>query len=743
MSGNKAMEWLHSLFPQKVKCKIDIVNDMKTPSSPRSRMIKYREKIRKSAEKREEVLQKDRKRKQESRSKEKAQGISAEVKAHRDKLNRVRVSKCRARKKLNLSTEELQTPYKSKRSLGKAVSRAAKSLPCSPRKKKVVVRKLAEKEGLIKSTVRAKHLINEETIKKVEDFYCRDDISRQAPGKKDYVTVWQKQDKVKLQKRHMYYSVKETHSLFKLENPQLKIGKSKFAQLKPVNVLHKSETPKDACLCMYHENINLLCEAVHKALPTFPIYSSDFVSNFVCSADSEKCMTGNCDKCSGKILTWFDAFDGVELNQEIIWYEWAREEGQNEPMHKRRRTYQPPEKQQTKKRLKKCCRSGTVIAAFESLMEKLPDFLLHVFIKRQQSDYFQTKLVSISRESSVIQVDFSENYTLQHQGEVQSAYWNQNQLTIFTVCVWMEKEKKSLVFVSDDLDHDKTSVCVFMDKVLSKLTTENGIKKADIFSDGPSSQFKNQYIFSYLPSLYKRYQLDSLNWNFFATSHGKGAVDGIGGTVKRNVWLETLSRQAVVNTLEDFSNVAMTKEQKIDVIPVSAKVIEASASEMELDNAFASSKPVKSIKKMHFVSVLANGSIKCKEFSSKVDISEESKPDDEVSETREETDESELEEWYEDACKKHAPPATVDITEGDFVICQYEGELFPGQVTKVYSEGARVKAFQKCAGGWRWPRKPDEIDYLPQDIIQKIPHPEPINNRGTFKIEALQSRWEC
>ena len=77
----------------------------------------------------------------------------------------------------------------------------------------MVVTKLAEREGLIKSSVRAKHVSSEETIKKVEEFYCRDDISRQAPGKKDNVTVWKKQDKVKLQKRHMYYTVKETHSL--------------------------------------------------------------------------------------------------------------------------------------------------------------------------------------------------------------------------------------------------------------------------------------------------------------------------------------------------------------------------------------------------------------------------------------------------------------------------------------------------------------------------------------------------
>ena len=134
------------------------------------------EKIKQNAEKRE-VLQKDRKRKQEFRSKEKAQGISAEVKAHRGELNRVRVSNCRARKKLNLNTEELQIAYKSKRSLDKVVPRAAKSLRCSPRKKKVGVRKLAEKERLIKSSVRAKHLISKET-KRVE-FYRRDDISRQ------------------------------------------------------------------------------------------------------------------------------------------------------------------------------------------------------------------------------------------------------------------------------------------------------------------------------------------------------------------------------------------------------------------------------------------------------------------------------------------------------------------------------------------------------------------------------------
>lgn len=709
--------------------------------SPRSRMRDYRERINKNTDKSRIVHEKDRKRKQAARLREKECGVSSEVKAHRDKLNRERVSRFRAKKKIDFEERQELPAYSSKRSLGKAISRAARSLPSSPRKKRVVIKKLAEREGLVKSSAAPRNVTSQETITKVEEFYCRDDISRQAPGKKDCVTIWKEGGKVKLQKRHLYYTIKETHSLFELEYPERKIGKSKFAELKPPNVLHRAETPKDACLCQYHENITLLCNALHAALPTFPTYSSTFVSNFVCSTESEACMSGNCEECSEKAVTWLGSFQGPELNKDIFWYEWAREEV-NGPTHSSRRS--EPQDGETshapRKKLMKCCRTGTVLEAIETLRSKLPNFMLHVFIKREQSHCFQTKLLSIAHGSAVIQIDFSENYTLQHQGEIQSAYWNQSQLTIFTVCVWMHAEKKSIVFVSDELDHEKNSVCVFIHELLSKLVAKHGITKVDIFSDGPSSQFKNQFVLNYLPIIKKQLNLDYLCWNFFATSHGKGAVDGIGGTVKRNVWMETLSRQAVVSSLQDFCEVAMKKEQKIEVIPVSAEGIKSSASKMELNKFFASSTPVPSIKRMHFVRVLPNGAIKCKEFTNKIEIEETSFESLDL-EVESSASESDTDEWYDEQCEKLAPPAKVNL--GDFVICQYEGELFPGQVTKVHSEGARVKVLQKCAGGWRWPVHEDEIDYLPKDILRKITFPVPINNRGTFRVEELEKRWEC
>ena len=182
---------------------------------------------------------------------------------------------------------------------------------------------------------------------------------------------------------------------------------------------------------------------------------------------------------------------------------------------------------------------------------------------------------------------------------------------------------------------------------------------------------------------------------------------------------------------------AMKKDGKVEVIAVSAEEIRACADKIAFDDIFAASTSVDSIKKMHFVTVLANGKIKCKEFSNKVDVQQEG-----GASGMTDSDSSDVDEWYDKECDKRVPQATNNIDVEDFVICQYEGELFPGQVTKVYSQGARVKVLVKCAGGWRWPKQVDEIDYLAQDIVQKIKYPEPVNNRGTFKVKELKSRWE-
>jgi hypothetical protein len=54
----------------------------------------------------------------------------------------------------------------------------------------------------------------------------------------------------------------------------------------------------------------------------------------------------------------------------------------------------------------------------------------------------------------------------------------------------------------------------------------------------------------------RKFHLEELSWNFFASSHGKGVIDGLGGTLKRYVWRRVKSRQAVVRNPREFFNVA-------------------------------------------------------------------------------------------------------------------------------------------------------------------------------------------
>ena len=74
------------------------------------------------------------------------------------------------------------------------------------------------------------------------------------------------------------------------------------------------------------------------------------------------------------------------------------------------------------------------------------------------------------------------------------------------------------------------------------------LKEVHIFSDGTASQFKNKFIFKLLCVLKEKLQLD-LMWHFFATSHGKGAVDGIRGSIKRKALNMVKARRATITNL--------------------------------------------------------------------------------------------------------------------------------------------------------------------------------------------------
>ena len=61
-------------------------------------------------------------------------------------------------------------------------------------------------------------------------------------------------------------------------------------------------------------------------------------------------------------------------------------------------------------------------SCFDELQSLLPDFKMHIFIKRQQSEAFRLAKEIITDKQSVIQLDFSENLTIVSQDAIQSAH---------------------------------------------------------------------------------------------------------------------------------------------------------------------------------------------------------------------------------------------------------------------------------------------------------------------------------
>ncbi len=91
--------------------------------------------------------------------------------------------------------------------------------------------------------------------------------------------------------------------------------------------------------------------------------------------------------------------------------------------------------------------------------------------------------------------------------------------------------------------HDTIAVYLFQKKLVTflKQVLHTAPKKIIYFSDGAASQYKNRKNFLNLCNHEQDFGVKA-EWHFSATSHGKGACDGVGGTVKRLAARASLQR---------------------------------------------------------------------------------------------------------------------------------------------------------------------------------------------------------
>lgn len=157
------------------------------------------------------------------------------------------------------------------------------------------------------------------------------------------------------------------------------------------------------------------------------------IDRMVCSISTEDCYISECDSCpTMNLIEILTEHTQRDLDEECSWTIW--------------------------KKLDKKFDLQQVTGSLDSLLQEIQEqwkyFLWHSYCNRQQREYIaHLREQSSDKTYIVAQIDFSMNYTLIRQREVQQGFFSQHQATLFTIHINIGSEHRDIAIVSDPMDH--------------------------------------------------------------------------------------------------------------------------------------------------------------------------------------------------------------------------------------------------------------------------------------------------
>ena len=330
------------------------------------------------------------------------------------------------------------------------------------------------------------------------------------------------------------YMVRRVRELVKqngiLSSPNLKPGHSiaaetcesvcRFYESDEVSRIMPGKKDYAVCICTIHQNVKLMMLDAKIA----DLTASDDVplgtyqhclARMICNPPQPICYLNRCDACPGVNLVKerLTRLMDTNLIDSIVYKQWVSVDR---------------------------CTLETIIKSadgfVDSFCEKLETLLPHSFIAKQQARFYTQLKENLQPGEFLITADFSENYSFVLQDTAQGFHWNNSQATIHPFVVYYLDMGKlshlSYAVISDCLHDDTVAVYLFQKSLLDFLKKKFSIRKVFYYLDGAASQYKNRKNFINLCHHEADFGVPA-EWHFSATSHGKGACDGVGGTVKR------------------------------------------------------------------------------------------------------------------------------------------------------------------------------------------------------------------
>lgn len=446
-----------------------------------------------------------------------------------------------------------------------------------------------------------RHVLPEETINKAINFYLDPEVSRELPGMKDFVSVRNCDGKKEhKQKRLVLGNLKEIYSFFKEKNPNLKISFSKFAGLRPKQCkLAGASGTHVVCVCLYHENFNLMISAAALLPMKFKGRElkepTDVLKCIKCEDPTKTCHLRTCSDClddsaeiKERIIEYFDS----NLIESLTYQQWTNVDR---------------------------CSLETLVKPsdqfIETLMEQLDTLSPHHYICKQQAEYFRQAKSQASEKKVVVVADFSENYSMVLQNSAQGVHWTNTQATVHPFCCYKgegDSDLLKLVIISDDLNHDTSAVNYFQHMLVAFLKAQlPDLEEIIYFSDGAPQQYKNRNNILNLSFHEEDFGVRA-EWHFFPTSHGKGPSDGLGGTIKRlaaRASLQLPPKDQIQTVVQFFE----WSKKNIEGINIEfAKKNEVEAHRLKMDRRFKFAIPVTGIRGFHSSIPTQNGHVEMK-----------------------------------------------------------------------------------------------------------------------------------
>ena len=192
------------------------------------------------------------------------------------------------------------------------------------------------------------------------------------------------------------------------------------------------------------------------------------------------------------------------------------------------------------------------------------DLKAHIHHKRVQVESYNNQKAKLEHGVALLHVDYRGSYKNKQQNEIESAYFGQTSFSLFKACVYYVDEKNSLVkrpvcFASESSDHSRAAALTCIDLVIKEIEKPIPLTEVILWSDGCAAQFRSRFVFKLLADYRPDIQVE---WNYNEAHHGKGPMDGIGGTVKNVVYRQVKSGNVTIIVLFRLSQHCSRKKKK-------------------------------------------------------------------------------------------------------------------------------------------------------------------------------------